>query len=492
MDEKIRNTENENGRAAINRPAKASLFYIGSNLLLKGAAFLLTVFFTRALNSEEYGLYPLFLSWEGILTLLAMPMICGGILLREVQKFEREKESFLLSAAVLMMGTTAGAFLLFLLFSEQITAFSRLPFALWLLLFASVFSNIWISLASAEAKFLYKPVYPVVFSLLSGIAAPLAALLLIRYAGIRAEARIFTATGAALLFALPIFWKILRAAIRGKARVSAEILRDLFRSGLPMLPHSLAFLLIGSSDKILIRRFCEAGDVGKYALAFSCAMAISSLCAGVISALGPWVMRRIEKGEYGRIRSVLRTAKSILLPFLLLFLCAIPELFRIAAPGGYDEALGAIYPLTAAVFPLFLCNLFAQAATCYERPLVFSLPSLIGALISLSGNFLLLPRFGFFPAAVVCFAVYSAASGGYAILLKRQSGEAWIGGWDLLRDLLLLGSGAGGLWLLRESLLARILFAAGLLCILLPRAKSAAALIREPRREALPKKPVFG
>ena len=51
--------------------AKASFWFIVSNIVLKGISFITTPIFTRLLDVADYGVSNLFITWEGIISIFA-------------------------------------------------------------------------------------------------------------------------------------------------------------------------------------------------------------------------------------------------------------------------------------------------------------------------------------------------------------------------------------------------------------------------------------
>ena len=86
--------ENIKKMLSVRVPAKASAWYIGSSVLAKGISALVTPIFTRLLTPEEYGLYPLYLSWLSVFTILLSLELTGGVMYRGLQKFGNDKDEF--------------------------------------------------------------------------------------------------------------------------------------------------------------------------------------------------------------------------------------------------------------------------------------------------------------------------------------------------------------------------------------------------------------
>ena len=57
--------------------AKASFWFVVSNIVLKGISFITTPIFTRLLDVSDYGVSNLFITWEGIISIFATLSLAG-------------------------------------------------------------------------------------------------------------------------------------------------------------------------------------------------------------------------------------------------------------------------------------------------------------------------------------------------------------------------------------------------------------------------------
>ena len=85
-------------RHPIRLPARASAWYVTASVIGRGIGVLGTPIFTRLLDANEYGLYPLYNTWLGIATVFVTLELTGAATLRGLQKYEGKREELLLSA----------------------------------------------------------------------------------------------------------------------------------------------------------------------------------------------------------------------------------------------------------------------------------------------------------------------------------------------------------------------------------------------------------
>ena len=75
-------------------PARASLFYIGTSILTKGVGFLITPIFTRALTEEEYGIFTLYISVLGVISILISAFTSGSTVYGGLRKYKDDIRSY--------------------------------------------------------------------------------------------------------------------------------------------------------------------------------------------------------------------------------------------------------------------------------------------------------------------------------------------------------------------------------------------------------------
>ena len=77
---------------------KASFWFTVASLFQKGLAFLATPIYTRLLSTEDYGIYSVYVSWLGVITIFATLNLSAGVLnnaLLNEDKFNSNDEEIL-------------------------------------------------------------------------------------------------------------------------------------------------------------------------------------------------------------------------------------------------------------------------------------------------------------------------------------------------------------------------------------------------------------
>ena len=408
------------GYSSLRVPAKASIWYIGSAGVARAIGALSTPIFTRLLTPEEYGLYPLYTSWLSVLSVLVTLEVTGSVIYRGFQRYEDKKEGFT-SAALGLLGSIFVIFCaLYFAFHRYIEKITTLTPGISIFMLVEIFASSVISLYLAKARFEYKYKAVSALNIASAVLIPFSALLVILLTTIRAEARIYSSSAVTAAIALPILILIL---MRSDKLYSKEIWKYLLKRSIPLLPHYFAMTLILRAAEISIGRFHGTEALGQYSIAVSVGMILTIVTCGLISALSPWIMRKIREGGIDKIREFLLLITRALSLIALLILAAAPEILAFLAADGFRSGLPAIYPLEIAAILSFLSGAVMSACAYYERGGISSLASIIAASVSVILAFLVLPRVDFRLAGIFALLSYAVMVLMSSLVFKRLSGE---------------------------------------------------------------------
>lgn len=457
-------------------PAKASVWYVVSSGIARAIGALSTPIFTRLLTPNEYGLYPLYNTWIGVLSVLVTLELTGNAIYRGFQKYE-DKRGVFLSAALGLLGTIFFAFCaLYFAFYGILKRFIGLDPRISIFMLAQIFASAVISLYLAKARFEYKYKAVAALNLLSAIVIPFSAVLIILLSNVRAEARIYASSATTLLIAIPIAVLILR---QSEKLYSGEMWRYMLRRSIPLLPHYLATALILKAIEISINRSHSTEALGQYSIAMSVGMILTVVTGGILSALSPWIIRKLREGAIDKVRDFLLPVTRALSLLALLILAFAPEILSFLAAEGFREALPAVYPLEIAVIFSFLSSAVMSGCTYYERGGIASVPSLVSALTSVLLSLFILPRVDYRLASFIALTSYFILFLFTTLVFKKLSGEYPLNFKKCAIPLLLALSYAVLLFVFRDILLSRIFLAIPLTPLLILSTKDIWLRIKE-------------
>lgn len=497
-------------RLRLRLPVRASLWYTASSIIARAASMLATPIFTRLLSTEEYGLFPLYSSWLSLFCVVLTLEITGGVTQRALQR-ETDRSELLSCALGLVMTCCATGSLMYILLRRWINGLTGLGTSTTLLLLLNVSLSAIISLHTSLCRYEYRYRSIAALSIVTAIASPLIALLLIKTTPLRSSARIVASVIVCAAAALPHLYSIIYASRR---IFSARVWCNLLKAALPLLPHYLAAAVIPRVGELALSSILGRATVAKYSVATSLGMALTMLTGGILGALVPWIMRRLQCNEHSGVRSIVSLCTELICIGALGILALMPEAMSILAPKEYFSALPAVFPLAISAVPILLYGVVSAAALFYERPYVSSVSSLSGASIALctgtvigyinnnlfanngdlnhaaykTGISLILKVTGSDSVeAVACFVAAAMTLAAYLIqlaigslLLKRTTGAKVICITRTVLILTLTTVYASAILLLRANLLARITMLIPLITAAIVILRRLMPLIKEP------------
>lgn len=403
------------GKIEITKPAKAGFFYVATNFLAKAIALFTTPIFTRLLSPDEYGVFSLYTTWIGILSVVLSLGISVGTLYRGLGKF-KDRESDFISATLGLLSVFSLVLLILSVFlAGRLSSMTGLATHLNFLLLGEVFLNVGQVVFFALFRYKYAFGRVSIINILYALLTPIIALTLIYFTPLRAEARIYASFGVMAFLNLPSIIKL----INPKKIISWEIWKYLFKLSLPYLPSAISMTLIAQSDKIMIERYLGANSLGKYSIAYSVGFILTTLTGAAYTALQPWLMRKLNTGLAEKAKRLAETIIFLSSLGLVLFLLFVPEIFKIIAGPEYQEAEIAVYPLAIAGFLQFISNIISANIIHSEKTFTLSFSAGLAFLFNLISNIMLIPKYGYTAAAFTTAAAYGILILAQYFFLKR-------------------------------------------------------------------------
>jgi len=461
------------GHHSIRVPARASAWYVISGIVARGIGFFGTPIFTRLLSPEEYGLFPLYTTWFSVISVFATLELTGGVIHRGLQKFKQNRDKLISSSFWLIALSFSVFCILYFTFSDKINGITGLSTSVTVFLLIQIILNSLVNLYTSKERFDYNYKTVALINLSVAVLNPIISVLLIELANIRAEARIIGGIISLTLVAIPILFRLLK---RGSIIPSPTLMKFLLRFNLPLLPHYIAVSLILRTGEIAVGRIFGQAALGKYSVAMSVGMSLTMITNGISSALGPWILRKLGAKQNREIAELIFTVTKGLALLCLFLLSVAPEIFAIATPESYRDALGAAYPLVLTVIPMFLSGTVMTAELYYEKSGYSSVSGIIAAIISISLSFLLLPYLSYAFAGVFALVSYLILTMLNTLSFKRLSGYYPIFPVKTLFLFLFTSVYALGLFLLKDVLLSRIILT---LPLILPALKVGLAIFKK-------------
>ena len=238
----------------ISNTDKVALIFSICTVLQKSVPFLLMPVLTRALNTEEYGVYSIYTSWVTILTVLATLNLHLGGFNNGMARYPTQRRNYMVSIISLSIVTTGSASfcLLFLSYWLHINIVD-LPIKYTILIFLQIACGQGFLCWSAKARYerdYKKLLLLTMISSACSIILPLAALL----AGLSVFGIILSVQMPNMLIGLGCY---VVGVLKNQFRIDISFWRKAIFFNVPLLPHYISGSVLGQIDRIMIQRFCS-------------------------------------------------------------------------------------------------------------------------------------------------------------------------------------------------------------------------------------------
>lgn len=376
-------------------PARATVFYFFGTFLTKGISLLVTPLFTRAMSLSEYGVYSYYISILGIGTMLSGVFLSPSVIYSGLGKF-RDKEKAITD---LSLALTSIINLLFCIVLFTFSGFFDINRGLVAIMLFQIFCDSVITAELFRLKFSYSYGRVLAINLCSSIFSSALSLVLVFLTDLGALGRILGLLLPAFIISLFIVFSRKEGFLCDK-----DIGAFLLKNSLPLLPSLAARAALGSVDKLVIRWQMGDGALAKYSVAHGVGMALFGIIAALCSALNPWLVRKLSRGEEDATFSLISELSKIVAWGSVFALGLAPEILAFLAPKSYADSLYAIAPFALSSLPYFLVGT-ATVILCYrEKSKYVSASAVAGAAANILANFILIPLLGYAGGAIAYLA----------------------------------------------------------------------------------------
>ena len=388
--------------------AKASIWYTICNFFQKGISFIVVPIYIRLLSTAEYGEWSVFQSWANILIIFASLNLYCGVYTKALVDMPNSKMRDEYTSSMQGLGTLTTFVLMVIYFITQ-DWFNRiigLNSALMLLLFLYFIVypalSFWGTRQRVEYK--YKPM--VIVTILISIMTPVASIMLLQYTYLRAKALILgyliVQCSIGIVFYINYF-------LKGKCFYNKEYWRYALKFNIPLIPHYLSLIVLGQSDRIMIKHYCGESAAGIYSFAYQIAAAINVLLLAINGSRIPWTYEQLKRRSFERLEKITNGLVLMIACITLMMSLLSPELIGFIGTSDYKIAVYVIPIVTLGIYFTFVYDLYASIEFYYGATKYVMYASVMGALLNIILNAIFIPMFGFISAAyttLICYIVF--------------------------------------------------------------------------------------
>lgn len=386
----------------------ASSIYVLSSFLLKGVNFITTPIFTRIMSPEEYGNVSSAVMLTSFLAIFICCQVSSSIY---TAKVDYDKDGFNefayhLSVFSIISAVVIG-FIVYLL-GEYITTFVALDGVLIVpIIFAAVGTS-FITLYSSFLVAQKKPKNKAIFSIVVSVSTVLVSLITVLSVQSHKDyARIISISFVHFIATVVIF--LLLRSGRSPSFQTEQFKKNVKYAlviSFPLILHLLANLINSQADRLFIIRMMSNKDLALYSVSYSLGMVFLAFIDAFMMAWTPWYYEKTKKNEPEKVHKACKVMFLLLALLFSLIMLLSPELLAIVAPASYSSAQTCV---VAIAFGVFFQSLY-KFPSCYEvykkNTKYVAMCTIISGVLNIGLNFILIPTFGIFGAALATAISY--------------------------------------------------------------------------------------
>ncbi len=387
----------------LSKPAKASLWFIACYIIQRGLQFIGMPIYTRIMNTEEYGIYSVFLSWFTLICVFTSLNIYSGTFNKAMVKYEKERDSYISSIQWLTFVISiivCGFMTLFHNIVAEKTGFSlklQLLMCIHVILFPSL--QYW----SQKQRFLFEYKKLVAVTLINSVASLLLGVIFVSISSEKSFALIAVTVVVQAVINSIIFFSL---SEKGKTFYHNDYWKWSLCTAIPLLPHYISEIILGHADRLMINQMCGVSEAGIYNIVYQISMVMTIIRAGINGSFAPWLYYSLKEKKYQDIKKISELLTYLLAGMTILFMLIGPEILKIAAPSPYYDAAICIPSIMQGCFYIYVYVLFMYVEIYYEKTHGVAIASITAAIANLLLNYIFIPRFGYKAAAFTTMISY--------------------------------------------------------------------------------------
>ncbi len=385
-----------------NKVLKSGIWYIISNILIRGIGIITSPIYTRMLTPAQKGLADNFNSWVSIFTTVTCLCLIYSVG-RAKLDFPDNFDEYMSSIQALSSGFGMLVLIGAVCNLDRLSGMLGYQKAEVVLLFVYLIIYPSLDYLQYKYRFEYKYKENIVISIVICISTVLMSIGLMVVMEDRAFAKILGTVLPGMLVGL---WCYLNLFVKGKTIYNKVYWKYALMIGLPMIPHGLALVILNKIDSVMIQKLCAKELLGIYTTGYSIAVLLSVITNAIGQAWLPWFNEQLYENKKDTIRK-----KNMLLMelgcFLTIgFIVVGPEVIMILCGEKFWDAKWVIPPVAIATLCQYFYTNYVNVELFYKKTVLIAVNSIAAALINVGLNAYFIPRFGYLAAAYTTLAGY--------------------------------------------------------------------------------------
>lgn len=388
-----------------NNLIKNGFYYTLGTFILQGINFLTLPLYTRILTTRDFGITSLYSAWQAVVVIFLCLQTFSTIQNAKVTYEDDEYREYNSNIVVLSFVSFFIFATIIMFFSKELSVFSGLSKNLIFLMLLHSFFSLGVTFKNTILRFdgkAEKQLFISIFYTIFNVGLSLYF--------ITSVPSIEKATGKILGAVVPSIilggYFYLEIILKKKPTFKKEHFIFCLTLGLPLILHNLSHIVLTSSDRMMIERFIGLEETGIYGFTYTIGTILSTAGGAFGSAWVPWYFQRLKEEKHDEIKTYSKNYLDFFTLVTVGFIFISPEIVRFM--GSFDYWSGK-YFLPWIIFGCYFIFLYSFPVN-YEfyvkKTNYIALGTSLSAIINLVLNYIFIPKYGSFGAALTTLASY--------------------------------------------------------------------------------------
>lgn len=378
---------------------RVAFFNILSTLLLKGISIFTAPLFSRLLGASGYGVTSIYSIMTGAVA-IAFPLQTQGTLVNARveydEKVQNQYQSSVMGLSILSFALFSGILLLFR--GPLGTILGMDNFLIWLMLLQA-FGTFSVSFLNTKYVYEMKAGRNMIISLGVTFTTLILSVVLILQMpqAINYYGRILAISLTYGVIGIPACIYILA---KGKTLFNREYWKFCLALVVPTVCYNLSDLILGQSDRLMLKAMLTTDAVGQYSLALNFAGIMFTIFGSLNKSWTPFFFDDHKNGERQHVRSSAENFLELYTVLSIGFLLLTREVYHVFAGREFWAGTDLISIFVASYFLNFLCTFPVNYEYYYKKTKIVAVITISSSLLNIGLNYVLIQRMGMSGAAL--------------------------------------------------------------------------------------------
>lgn len=194
---------------------------------------------------------------------------------------------------------------------------------------------------------------------------------------------------------------------------------------MPLIFHGLSQIILSQADKIMLQKFTTGEIVGIYSFVITFTHLLNVIWLAFNNTWVPFYFDDMKKGNVENIKK--RTKNYVFLFTVIVcgFMLMAPEVAKLFTTSAFWGGINLIPIFSVCMYMVFLYSFPVNFQFFHNRSLNIAIGTCLSAVLNIVLNFILIPRFGMYGAAIATLIAYISLFAFHQFIARYVVGRAY-------------------------------------------------------------------